>query len=93
MIAVCRPSDTADLSAWELQKKKPCTEHDRSIINPSDCRVPIALHICDSTLHLLQCPSGRLPLGGADRFGNTAFSFRRRPGLFGEGTHRYRTSI
>ena len=53
---------------------------------------PIALHISDSTLHILQCPSRASHSGRRTDFGNTAFPFQP-PMAHQKDTHQHCTSI
>lgn len=57
------------------------------------CPIPIALHIRDSTLHLLQCPSNLPPWAEKITSAMPPFHPPAAHGFFGGCTHRHRASI
>lgn len=57
------------------------------------CPIPIALHIRDSTLHLLQCPSNSPPWAEKITSAMPPFHPPAAHGFFGGCTHRHRASI
>lgn len=77
----------------QFRKQKSPAQSARHQKHKTYAQVPIALHIRDSTLHLLQCPSSLSPWAGKTTSATPPFSPLAAHGCIGEDTHRHCASI
>lgn len=77
----------------KFRKQKSPAQSARHQKHKTYVQIPIALHIRDSTLHLLQCPSSLSPWAGKTTSATPPFSPPAAHSRIGEDTHRHCASI